>query len=89
MEGAGTKKLNLWDLQRDTVNIEPVCKAMLPMFVKEKVAECKNVAGVEMETLSGLSRAQQKCQACAEAWAWVSHFWAAFLRSMSGSKYSW
>ena len=40
----------------------------------------------QQHTLSGLSRAQQNCQACAEPWAWVSHFWATFFRSMSGSK---
>lgn len=39
-------------------------------------------------TLSGLSRAQQNCQAWGDTCACMSHFWARFLFSMLGSQYS-
>ena len=68
------KVLDLWDLEQTQ---KPADECFPRVWVSRGVgARC---------TFSGLSRAQQNCQAWGETWACISHFWARFLFSISGS----
>lgn len=78
VECVGAEVLDLWDLWA-SARQKWTWAFFSQVCARQRLSTCVH------RTLSGLSKAQQNCQAWGETWACISHFWARFLFSILGS----